>query len=246
MADWENIISKKIGKALYDHKMLEDGDRILVAVSGGKDSMTLLFHLLQKQKRLPIRYSVGAIHIQSDFCNCGRKSGMYEVLKSWNVECDVLDVPIIARLRPGKKMNCFWCSTQRRMELMKYASANGYTKIALGHHMDDILETLLMNMAYKSELSTMLPVMKYDKYPHTVIRPLAQVKEREIIEFAKILGINNLVCTCPYGVNSKRRLMKEKLDILTEDAEYMKDNILRSLSNINFRYMPENSAGEQE
>lgn len=240
MADWELIISKKIGKALYDHRMIDEGDRILVAVSGGKDSMTLLYHLLQKRSRLPIRYSVGAVHVQTDFCTCGRKSGMYEVLKSWSIECAVLDVPVIARLRPGKKMNCYWCSGQRRMELLKYASEHGYTKIALGHHLDDILETLLMNMAYKSELATMLPVMKYDKYPHTVIRPLALVKEREIIEFAKTVGIHNLVCTCPYGMSSKRRIIKEKLDYLTKDAEYMKDNILNSLSNINSRYLPGN------
>ena len=97
MTDWDQIISKKIGKALYEHRMIDEGDNILVAVSGGKDSMTLLYHLLQKQKRLPIRYSIGAVHVQTDFCTCGRKSGMYEVLQKWNVDCAVLDVPVIAR-----------------------------------------------------------------------------------------------------------------------------------------------------
>lgn len=224
--------------------MIDEGDRILVAVSGGKDSMTLLYHLLQKRNRLPVHYSLGAVHVQTDFCNCGKKSKMYDILKSWQIDCDAIEVPVIARLRPGKKMNCYWCSTQRRTELMKYATKHGYTKIALGHHMDDILETLLMNMAYKSELSTMLPVLKYDKYPHTVIRPLAEVKEREIVEFAKSIGIYGLLCTCPYGINSKRRELREKIEYLTDGAEYMKDNILGSLSNINYRYMPEQQADD--
>ena len=241
VTDWEKIVSKKIGKALFEHRMIENGDRILVAVSGGKDSMTLLYHLMQKQRKLPIDYTVGAVHIQTDFCNCGRKSGMYDILDSWNADYEVIDVPVIARLSPGKKMNCYWCSTQRRAELMKYATAKGYTKIALGHHMDDILETFLMNMVYKSELSTMLPVLKYDNYPHTVIRPLALVKEREIIEFAETKGLRSLVCTCAYGVKSNRKIIREKLDYLTKDAEFMKDNMLKSFSNVNLRYMPESS-----
>ena len=246
MTDWESVISRKIGKALYEYRMIEEGDRILVAVSGGKDSMTLLYHLMRKQRRLPVHFSVGAVHIQTDFCTCGRKSGMHDILESWQAEFDVIDVPVIARLRPGKKMNCYWCSTQRRAALMKYATDNGYTKIALGHHMDDILETLFMNMAYKSELSTMLPVLKYDKYPHTVIRPLALVKESEIVEFAKSIGIERLVCTCPYGAKSKRREIREKLDHFTKNALFMKDNMFRSLSNVNFRYMPDTADGAKE
>ena len=238
MTDWGSIISKKIGKALYDYRMLDDGDRILVAVSGGKDSMTLLYHLLQKQHRLPVHYSVAALHIQTDFCKCGKKSGLYDVLKGWGVDYEALEVPVIGRLKPGKKMNCYWCSTQRRMELLKYATAHGFTKIALGHHMDDILETLLMNMAYKSEMSTMVPVMKYDNFPHTVIRPLALVKEREIVSFAKDLGIHNLICTCPYGVSSKRKIVREKLEFLAKDGDYIKDNMFRALSNVNTKYLP--------
>ena len=96
MPDWEMLISKKIGKALFAYHMLEENDRILVAVSGGKDSMTLLYHLLEKQNKLPIRFSVGAVHIQSDFCACGKKSGMYDVLDSWGVDWETLKVPVIA------------------------------------------------------------------------------------------------------------------------------------------------------
>ena len=95
-------------------------------------------------------------------------------------------------------MNGWWCSTQRRTELLRYAMANGYNKIALGHHMDDILETLLMNMIGRGELATMPPRLKYDKYPITIIRPLCFVTEARLIEHAKAGGYSGFTCTCNY------------------------------------------------
>ncbi len=238
MKDIEKRISRKISRAILEYKMIEPDDKVLVAVSGGKDSMTLLYHLLRKEGGFPIDFTVGAIHIQSDFCSCGRKIGMDDVIEKWGTAYANRKVPVIARLKPGKKMNCYWCSTQRRMELMKYATENGYSKIALGHHQDDILETFFMNMVYKSELSTMLPILKYDNYPHTVIRPLVLVKEREIVEFAAEKGLANLVCTCPYGTRSKRKDIKKAVDFLTDGADYMRDNIFRAMSNPVPDYLP--------
>ena len=97
------------------------------------------------------------------------------------------------------------------MELMKHADRYGYTKIALGHHLDDIIETFFMNMSYKAELSTMLPVLHYDDYPHTVIRPLSLVKAREITAFANEIGIGSPTCACPYDRTSKRRKMRKAI-----------------------------------
>jgi tRNA 2-thiocytidine biosynthesis protein TtcA len=238
MKDTGKRMSRKISRALLEYEMLAPGDKVLVAVSGGKDSMTLLYHLLEKSGSFPVDFTVGAVHIQTDFCNCGKKSGMETMINDWGAPYIEVKVPVIARLQPGKKMNCYWCSTQRRMELMKHASENGYTKIALGHHQDDILETFFMNMAYKSELSTMMPVLKYDKFPHTVIRPLALVKEREIVEFAEEKKISNLMCTCPYGTRSKRRDMKKVLEFIAEGGDYMRDNIYRAMSHPVPAYLP--------
>lgn len=120
---------------------------------------------------------------------------------------------------------------------MKFATENGFNKIALGHHMDDILETFFMNMSYKGELSTMLPVLKYDDYPQTVIRPLALVKENDIIEFADKKQIRNLTCTCPYGRKSKRKDMRAVINFMAEDDESIRDNIYKALSNPVPRYM---------
>lgn len=238
MPDKEQLIGKKINLAILKYSMIEEGDRVLVAVSGGKDSMSLVYHLNKKSKSdYHLKFDIHAIHIKTDFCNCGGAARFEKFLKDTDIPYTLLPVPVLARLRPGKKMNCYWCSTQRRMELMKFATENGYNKIALGHHMDDILETFFMNMSYKGELSTMLPVMKYDKYKHIIIRPLALVKEKEIIEFAKIKGIMNLTCTCPYGRKSKRKDMRAVINYMAEEDEGIRDNIYKALSNPVPRYM---------
>ena len=136
-------------------------------------------------------------------------------------------------------MNCYWCSTQRRMELIRYAGENGYNKIALGHHMDDILETFFMNMIYKSELSTMLPKLKYDKYPYTVIRPLAYVKESEIIDFSRKIGILDAAGTCSYGTTSHRLDVRRIIDeMAAQEGSHIKDNIFEAMSHPIHRYMP--------
>ena len=166
----ETTIAKLTEIALRRYEMIEEGDRILVAVSGGKDSTTLAYDLAIKRLWWPAHYELRAIHISTDFCSCCKKSALFSLLEGWGIESVSVDVPVIGRLKPGRSMNCYWCSTQRRTELIRYAMANGFNKIALGHHLDDIVETLLMNMLYKGETSTMPPLLRYDKYPIAVIR----------------------------------------------------------------------------
>jgi tRNA 2-thiocytidine biosynthesis protein TtcA len=148
-----------------------------------------------------------------------------------------LFVPVIGRLKPGKTMNCYWCSTQRRTELIKYATEHGFNKIALGHHLDDIIETLFMNMMLKSEISTMPPVMAYEKYPVTIIRPLALVEERQILAFAEEKGFGRAVCTCPYGRNSKRRDIRKRIEALTGGSGDTKRNIFESMKHVKDGYL---------
>lgn len=239
MYDIEKQIGKKINQAILKYNMIEDGDRVLIAVSGGKDSMTLIHHLNKiAHSEYPIDFEIHGIHIKTDFDNSVEKSGFKKFLTDNGIDCSMVEVSVLSRLKPGKKMNCYWCSSQRRMELMKYADANGFNKIALGHHMDDILETFFMNMAYKGELSTMLPLLKYDNYQQTVIRPMALVKEREIIEFSDLSGISKISCTCNYDTQSKRKVMRSVINFMAEDDESVKDNIYKAMSNPVARYMP--------
>ncbi len=234
----DTLLSKKISEAVLRYGMIEEGDKILVAVSGGKDSMSLTYNLMKmKNTGFPINFDFTCIHIKTDFCNCGKKTRMEKFLEAWGVDYEIKQVPVIARLKPGRKMNCYWCSTQRRMELIKSAEEKGCNKIALGHHMDDILETFFMNMSYKGELSTMLPVLEYDNYPFTVIRPLALVKEQDVIRFATKNRLNKLVCTCPYGRESKRKDMRAVINDMAEGDESIRDNLFKALENPVERYM---------
>lgn len=233
------LISRKMDKAIYEYQLIEPNDRILLAVSGGKDSLTMAYFLGKKQRGFPIPFEAEALYIESDFDGCGASSQMESLLTEWKIPFRRLKVDISARLKPGEKLNCFWCSTQRRLELMNYASINGFNKIALGHHLDDIIETAFMNMALKSQLSTMLPKMKYDKYPQTIIRPLARVEVREIVKFASDVGFLEVSATCPYGKSSKRLSVRAMIDLLAKsEGEHVRENIYNALGNIQTDYLP--------
>lgn len=188
-----------------------------------------------KQRWWPIRFELLALHIESDFSVCEHVEGL---MKGWKIPYARVDVPVIGRLKPGRSMNCYWCSTQRRTELIRYAQANGFNKIALGHHLDDIVETLMMNMLYKGEISGMMPVLKYDKYPITLIRPLALCEERQIIAFAEEMGFRSVTCSCGYGNDSKRRVVREKIRELTGGSSELKHNLYNSMSKVNLGYLP--------
>jgi tRNA(Ile)-lysidine synthase TilS/MesJ len=231
----ETTIAKLIEVALRRYDMIEEGDRILVAVSGGKDSTSLAYDLAMKQRWWPVRFELLALHIESDFSVCEHVEGL---MRGWNIPYESIDVPVIGRLKPGRSMNCYWCSTQRRTELIRYAQANGFNKIALGHHLDDIVETLMMNMLYKGEISGMMPVLKYDKYPISIIRPLALCEERQIIAFAEEKGFRSVTCSCGYGNDSKRRIVREKIRELTGGSSELKHNLYNSMSKVNLGYLP--------
>ena len=195
MSKMGKLISRKIDKAIFENRMIEENDKILLAVSGGKDSLTMAYFLGKKQHKFRYPFTAEAVHIRTDFEGCFRHPKMDDFFNEWNIKIHYIDVPILERLKPGRKMNCYWCATQRRKELMEFARNNGFTKIALGHHLDDILETFFMNMILKGEMSTMLPILKYDHYDNTVIRPLARVQEHEIIGFAEEMGIREIAAS---------------------------------------------------
>ena len=135
-------------------------------------------------------------------------------------------------------MNCWWCSTQRRTELLQYAVRYHYNKIALGHHLDDVLETLLMNILYRGELSTMPPRLTYKKYPVTVIRPLCYAGVDLIREHAVRSGYNSVTCTCCYQDNSGRKEARARLEALTDGDPDKKARLFAALRHRESLYLP--------
>ena len=227
-----------IDKAVYDYKLIEKGDRILIGASGGKDSTALVEYFANRLKRKTDDFSFTAIHIETDFEGCTMSPRLREQFKTWNVEAVNYFVDVQNRIKEGHKMNCYWCSTQRRNELISYALKNGYNKIALGHHLDDILETLLMNMLFKAKLFTMPPRLDYKKYPLTIIRPLCYADVETIKEHASQAGYISTTCTCMYQDNSGRKDARARLQALTQGDRRLKEKMFESLRNINTEYLP--------
>ncbi len=256
----EHVIDGLITKAIKTWNIFAPGDRVLIGLSGGKDSAVLTYFLasMVKHERLPI--TLHALHVVNDFSthNVNKKSDSVQqtsqamsgslspvlkmLVQSWGIEVTELYVPIAGRLKNGRTLNCYWCSMQRRTELIRFAETQGYNTIALGHHLDDVLETVLMNMLEKGELSTMLPIMQYQKYPIKLARPLYLVEEHQIKLFAKELGLYNddsiTVCTCSFNIGGKRDATGKLLEQLTGSSSKKKHLLLKSLMNINVEYLP--------
>ncbi|MDR0387444.1 MAG: tRNA 2-thiocytidine biosynthesis TtcA family protein [Treponema sp.] len=224
------IVRKLCAKAVLERGLIAEGDRILIAASGGKDSTVMAWALSSLRPAIKKNYELAALHISSDFCSCCKKSVLSARLAEWGIPFTDLFVPVIGRLKEGRKMNCYWCSTQRRTELLGYAVGNGFNKIALGHHLDDIIETFFMNLCGKGELSAMPLRLSYRKYPVELIRPLGYLEEGQIIACAEEQHILKAACTCPFGLNSKRRDMRGRIAELTGSSGAVKRRILRALA----------------
>ena len=237
MKNAETTLAKFIEIALRRYAMIEPGNRILVGVSGGKDSSCLARDLAIKRKWWEVPFELEACFIASDLGGGADDAWIKARMEEWGVPYTRIDVPVVGRLKPGERMNCYWCATQRRTELSRYARANGFNKLALGHHMDDILETLFMNMLRKGEFATMPPVMKYDNYPLTVIRPLALCEERQVVACAAELGLASHTCTCEFNLQGARKTTRKLIENLTGGSGAAKRNLFKSMSVIKTDYL---------
>lgn len=231
-------ISRNMGRAIGDYGLVAEGDRILIAVSGGKDSLTLLHMLAWRQRFAPVAYTLHAAHVVSD-----RRSDDGGVAREIAAACERLGVPLAVRpaavlARSEGPVNCFWCATVRRSVLFELARELGCNKLALGHHLDDIAETVLLNLFFHGNFSTMVPCQPLFAGEVTLIRPLAYVQEDDIIRFAESEAhFVTDTCRCPEGDDSQRKAMKAIIRTLGVTCPAVRQNILRAMHNIRTEYL---------
>lgn len=238
-------IKRLTGKAIGDFNLIEDGDKILVGVSGGKDSYTLLHVLESLRKRAPVDFELFPVTVDSGFPGF-RKEIIEEHLKKQGFNYLIKKTncyQIIEEKRDPGSSYCSFCARLRRGVIYSTADKLGCNKIALGHHLDDFIETLLLNQFYNGRLSAMSPKLLADNNRHTVIRPLVYVEEDEIIAFTSRNSFPVICCACPVcgRVEQKRKKIKALLKNLSQDNPSIKKSLLSSLKNIKPRHLMDKS-----
>jgi len=207
-------LRRNTAEAIVDFNMIEDGDRVLVCLSGGKDSYTMLDMLLSLQKKAPVSFSIRAVNLDQKQPNFPEHI-LPEYLQNIGVEFDVIErdtYSVVKRVIPEGKTTCGLCSRLRRGTLYGYAEEHGFNRIALGHHRDDIIETLFLNMFHGGSLQAMPPKLKSNDGKNVVIRPLAYCKEKDIASYAAQREFPIIPCDlCGAQPNLQRQNIKQML-----------------------------------
>lgn len=228
-------VKNKVAKAITDYKMIDDGDKVLVAVSGGKDSLVMLETLLAFKNYGIADYELEGIHI--DVEDVPYQVDIDSLSELLNFPIKVLKTNAGIEDR-GKKGPCFVCSWHRRKTLFTYAEENGFQKVALGHHLDDAVETLIINMAYHGNISSIPGKLKMFDGAFHVIRPLILVTNKDCREFANTRNYPSLKEPCPYEDKTKRQTAKELISELEAIHPKAKLNLFKSMRNIDEEYLP--------
>ncbi|MDC9724404.1 MAG: tRNA 2-thiocytidine(32) synthetase TtcA [Gammaproteobacteria bacterium] len=237
-------LRRNVGQAIADYNMIQDGDKVMVCLSGGKDSYTLLDILMNLQKHAPIDFEIVAVNLDQ------KQPGFPEhILPEYLTKIDVPfhiiekdTYSIVKEVVPEGKTTCGICSRLRRGSLYGYARQNGITKIALGHHRDDIIETAFLNMFYGSKVKAMPPKLLSDDKTNILIRPLAYCKESDIIRYSEQQDFPIIPCNlCGSQENMQRQVIKEMLQGWEKQHPGRLENIFRSLQNISPSQLADNA-----
>ncbi|MFA5271153.1 MAG: ATP-binding protein [Candidatus Omnitrophota bacterium] len=222
---------KTMGTAIADYGMLKDGDRVLIGVSGGSDSLLLLKLFQMRQARIPIDFEIAVCFVDTNFIKIN-KAALKRYVKFLGIEYIVKELKL-----KKSEINCFWCSWSRRKIIFEAARAGGFNKVALGHNLDDIIETTLMNLFFNGEVSTMKPKVELFHGKLTVIRPLCYLEKTKIIEAVSRFSFPDTQYDCPYGGNSARKKVREVIKNLEADYPDIKKSIFGALGRIRKDYL---------
>ena len=228
-------LRRQVGQAIADYQMIVDGDRVMVCLSGGKDSYALLDILLKLKAKAPVRFELVAVHLD-------QKQPGYDAdvlptyLRAIGMPFEILEQDtygVVRRLIPEGKTMCSLCSRLRRGALYALAAENGFTKIALGHHRDDIVETLFLNLFHQGALKAMPPKLRSDDGRNIVIRPLAYCAESDLAEYAELCGFPIMPCNlCGSQENLQRKAVKSMLVEWERKHPGRIDTIFRAIANV--------------
>ncbi|MGC8838568.1 MAG: ATP-binding protein [Anaerolineae bacterium] len=245
------FLSRKVKKAVREFRLLEDGDRVLVAVSGGKDSLSLLLLLQALRRELPVRYDLHPVHVrlaEDAPCHPGDPSA----LAQWVAERTGLELLVVpmepARGEPGRpgQSPCFHCAWRRRKAIFLAADRLGCNKVALAHHADDVAQTTLMNLANQGRLDTMWPRVAFFGGRFTVIRPLFFVPEKDLARLARVALFPPAPPPCAAAEATQRAFMARILEELETRQPHAKANLWRAVQRYGRQPTPEEEERERE
>lgn len=238
-------LTKRFHKACADYGLVTDGDHILIGLSGGKDSLALV-ELLGKRAQIHVpHFKVTAVHVRV------KERDYHSDLSYLEDFCARVHVPLIikdteigdeARKREGEKVRkkdpCFLCSWYRRKALFDVAQELGCNKIALGHHKDDLIETMLMNLIFQGSIATIPPLLQMEKMPIQMIRPLCLIEEKDLTRYAELSGYQKQIKLCPLEKASNRAVIKELLKQFETLNPNVRESIYGAMENIKEEYLP--------
>ncbi|HEX5217172.1 MAG TPA: tRNA 2-thiocytidine(32) synthetase TtcA [Vicinamibacterales bacterium] len=237
----ETRLAKKVTKAIIDHQLIEDGDRVMVGLSGGKDSWALMEILDVLRKRAPIDFSIVAVNVNSGYTNFRHDlvTGACAA-RGWDVHVEHTTIgAVMDDILDDGDTPCSLCARLRRGVLYRLAKEVGATKIALGHHLDDFVETLLLNLFFQGTLKAMPARLVSDNGEHVVIRPLVLVTEAEARAYTQEVGLPVIGCCCPAcgDLSLKRQRMKRLIAELEVEHPEIKNSMIKAIGNVGTRHL---------